>query len=38
VERAKEDAEWKQLGLSTGFDGLTDFSETSIAKMLAQKS
>ncbi|HWO36956.1 MAG TPA: oxidoreductase [Candidatus Acidoferrum sp.] len=36
--RAKEDAEWKELSLSTDFDGLADFSETPIAKMLAEKS
>jgi NAD(P)-dependent dehydrogenase (short-subunit alcohol dehydrogenase family) len=38
AERAKEDAEWKELSLSTDFDGLADFSETPIAKMLAEKS
>jgi NAD(P)-dependent dehydrogenase (short-subunit alcohol dehydrogenase family) len=38
AERAKEDAEWKELSLSTDFDGLADFSETTIAKMLAEKS
>ena len=38
AERAKEDAAWKQLSLSTDFDGLADFSETPIAKMLAEKS
>ncbi len=38
AERAKEDAEWKELSLSTDFDGLVDFSETPIAKMLAEKS
>jgi NAD(P)-dependent dehydrogenase (short-subunit alcohol dehydrogenase family) len=37
-ERAKEDAAWKELSLSTDFDGLADFSETSIAKMMAEKS
>jgi NAD(P)-dependent dehydrogenase (short-subunit alcohol dehydrogenase family) len=37
-ERAKEDAEWKQLSLSTDFDGLAAFSETSVAKILAGKS
>jgi NAD(P)-dependent dehydrogenase (short-subunit alcohol dehydrogenase family) len=36
--RAREDAEWKELSLSTDFDGLADFSETPIAKMLAEKS
>lgn len=38
AERAKEDAEWRDLSLSTDFDGLVDFSETPIAKMLAEKS
>jgi NAD(P)-dependent dehydrogenase (short-subunit alcohol dehydrogenase family) len=38
AERAKEDAEWKELSLSTDFDGLVDFSETPIAKMRAEKS
>jgi NAD(P)-dependent dehydrogenase (short-subunit alcohol dehydrogenase family) len=38
AKRAREDAEWKELSLSTDFDGLADFSETSIAKMLTEKS
>lgn len=38
VERAKEDAKWKELSVSTDFDGLADFSETPIAKMLSEKS
>jgi NAD(P)-dependent dehydrogenase (short-subunit alcohol dehydrogenase family) len=38
AERAKQDAEWKELSLSTDFDGLADFSETSIATMMAGKS
>jgi hypothetical protein len=38
AERAKEDAAWKELSLSTDFDGLADFSETSIAKIMAEKS
>jgi hypothetical protein len=37
-ERAKEDAKWKELSLSTDFAGLADFSETPIAKMLSEKS
>jgi NAD(P)-dependent dehydrogenase (short-subunit alcohol dehydrogenase family) len=37
-ERAKEDAERKEVSLSTDFDGLADFSETPIAKMLAEKN
>jgi NAD(P)-dependent dehydrogenase (short-subunit alcohol dehydrogenase family) len=32
--RAKEDERWKALSLSTDFDGMGDFSETPIAKML----
>jgi NAD(P)-dependent dehydrogenase (short-subunit alcohol dehydrogenase family) len=38
AKRAKEDAEWKELSRATDFDGLADFSETPIAKMLADKS
>jgi len=38
AKRAKEDAEWKEVSLSTDFDGLADFSETPIARMLAEKS
>src|SRR3984885_7197618 len=38
AKRAKEDAEWKEVSLSTDFDGLADFSETPIAKMLAERS
>ena len=38
AKRAKEDAEWKELSRSTDFDGLADFSQTPIAKMLAEKS
>jgi hypothetical protein len=38
AERAKEDAQWKELSLSTDFDSLADFSETPIAKMLSEKS
>ena len=32
--RAEEDAKWRSLGVSTDFDGLTDFSETPVARML----
>ena len=38
AKRAKEDAEWKELSRATDFDGLADFSQTPIAKMLADKS
>jgi NAD(P)-dependent dehydrogenase (short-subunit alcohol dehydrogenase family) len=38
AERAKEDAKWKEVSVSTDFDGLVDFSETSIAKMMSEKS
>ena len=32
--RAEEDAKWRALSVSTDFDGLVDFAETPIAKML----
>jgi NAD(P)-dependent dehydrogenase (short-subunit alcohol dehydrogenase family) len=32
--RAEEDAKWRSLSVSTDFDGLGDFSETPIAKMM----
>ncbi|MCY1078160.1 oxidoreductase [Archangium lansingense] len=35
--RADEDAKWKALSLSTDFDGMIDFSETPVAKMLMSK-
>jgi len=35
--RAEEDAKWKALSLSTDFDGLGDFAETPIARMLTPK-
>lgn len=39
ARRAEEDAKWRPLSLSTDFDGLGDFSETPVAKMLmAQRS
>jgi NAD(P)-dependent dehydrogenase (short-subunit alcohol dehydrogenase family) len=38
AERAKEDAKWKDLSVSTDFNGLGDFPETPIAKMLSEKS
>jgi NAD(P)-dependent dehydrogenase (short-subunit alcohol dehydrogenase family) len=38
AERAKEDAKWKELSVSTNFEGLVEFSETPIAKMLSEKS
>lgn len=34
AERAKQDAKWKALSLSTDVDGLPDFSETPIARMV----
>jgi NAD(P)-dependent dehydrogenase (short-subunit alcohol dehydrogenase family) len=37
AKRAEEDAKWKAISLSTDFDGLPDFAETPIAKMLAAK-
>ena len=36
-ERAAEDAKWKALSVSTDFDGLVDFAETPVAKMLVGK-
>ena len=35
--RAEEDAKWKALSMSTDFDGLGDFAETPIARMLTPK-
>jgi NAD(P)-dependent dehydrogenase (short-subunit alcohol dehydrogenase family) len=35
--RAEEDAKWKELSLSTDFDGLGDFAETPVARMLMPK-
>jgi NAD(P)-dependent dehydrogenase (short-subunit alcohol dehydrogenase family) len=37
AKRAEEDAKWKALSMSTDFDGMGDFAETPIAKMLASK-
>jgi NAD(P)-dependent dehydrogenase (short-subunit alcohol dehydrogenase family) len=37
-ERAKKDAKWKELSVSTDLDGLVDFSQTPIAKMMSEKS
>ena len=34
-QRAAEDAKWRSLSISTDFDGLGDFRETPVAKMLA---
>jgi NAD(P)-dependent dehydrogenase (short-subunit alcohol dehydrogenase family) len=34
-ERAAEDAKWRSLSVSTDFEGLGDFRETPVAKMLA---
>jgi NAD(P)-dependent dehydrogenase (short-subunit alcohol dehydrogenase family) len=33
--RAEEDAKWRELSVSTDYDGLPDFAETPIARMLA---
>jgi len=38
AERAKEDAKWKELSVSTNFEGLVEFSETPMVKMLSEKS
>jgi NAD(P)-dependent dehydrogenase (short-subunit alcohol dehydrogenase family) len=35
--RAEEDAKWRSFSVSTDFDGLGDFSETPIAKMMMPK-
>ncbi|WP_394824501.1 oxidoreductase [Pendulispora albinea] len=35
--RAAEDATWRSLSVSTDFDGLADFAETPVAKMLLAK-
>ncbi|PTL81252.1 oxidoreductase [Vitiosangium sp. GDMCC 1.1324] len=35
--RAEEDAKWRALSVSTDFEGLVDFAETPIAKMLMSK-
>lgn len=37
AQRAEEDARWKALSLSTDYDGMVDFAETPVARMLAQK-
>jgi NAD(P)-dependent dehydrogenase (short-subunit alcohol dehydrogenase family) len=34
-QRAAEDAKWRSLSVSTDFEGLGDFRETPVAKMLA---
>jgi NAD(P)-dependent dehydrogenase (short-subunit alcohol dehydrogenase family) len=34
-QRAAEDEKWRPLSVTTDFDGLVDFAETSVAKMLA---
>jgi NAD(P)-dependent dehydrogenase (short-subunit alcohol dehydrogenase family) len=39
ARRAEEDARWKALSLSTDYDGMVDFAETPVARMLsAQRS
>jgi hypothetical protein len=35
-QRAAEDARWRPLSLSTDFDGLGDFGDTPVAKMLTK--
>lgn len=35
--RAEEDAKWRALSVSTDFDGLMDFAETPVAKMLTSR-
>jgi NAD(P)-dependent dehydrogenase (short-subunit alcohol dehydrogenase family) len=35
-QRAAEDAKWRSLSVTTDFDGLVDFSETSVGKMLTK--
>ncbi|MGD0527153.1 MAG: oxidoreductase [Polyangiaceae bacterium] len=35
AQRAAEDAKWRSLSVSTDFEGLGDFRETPVAKMLA---
>ena len=32
--RAREDAAWRELGLSTDLDGLGDFADTEVARMV----
>jgi hypothetical protein len=33
-QRAAEDERWRPLGVTTDFDGLVDFAETSVTRML----
>jgi NAD(P)-dependent dehydrogenase (short-subunit alcohol dehydrogenase family) len=35
-QRAIDDAKWKQLSLTTDFDGLPEFGETAVGKMIAK--
>jgi NAD(P)-dependent dehydrogenase (short-subunit alcohol dehydrogenase family) len=35
-QRAEEDAKWRSLSVTTDFDGLVDFRETPVGKMLAE--
>ncbi|WP_164018485.1 oxidoreductase [Pyxidicoccus trucidator] len=37
AQRAEEDARWKTLSQSTDYDGLVDFAETPVARMLLTK-
>ena len=38
AEPAREDANWKDLSVSIDFNGVGDFSETPMAKMLSKKT
>ncbi|MCY1022501.1 oxidoreductase [Pyxidicoccus sp. MSG2] len=37
AQRAEDDARWKALSLSTDYDGMVDFAETPVARMLVAK-
>ncbi|MFP2925824.1 oxidoreductase [Pyxidicoccus sp. 3LG] len=37
AQRAEEDARWKTLSKSTDYDGLVDFAETPVARMMVPK-
>lgn len=36
-QRAQEDARWRALSVSTDYDGMVDFAETPVARMLVQQ-
>jgi hypothetical protein len=38
AEHGKEDAKWKELSVSTNFEGLVEFFETPSVKMLSEKN